>query len=246
MEKIVRNCLYGVYESYLIQNGRFMSHILDFAVWFLGRVSILLGPIIVFLGLGDSAWYFIYQILHLENRYKRLIISAGNSLILIVLILLLQPDLYESTYWTLHALIVTGGLGLSTFAFGLLVRKISRYDLNAPGRVEIHSQSRKYPGHKILRRSASYLGSFMLGLMSAGFNEAITIYILAFVVVLIVLTRTKWLVRDSLSSVSGLLLMFLSGALTGLFFVIFGQGNQQRTSVLGLETNFASIINHFV
>jgi len=236
----------AVKHYYLIQNGRFMSHILDFAVWFLGRGSIPLGPIIVIFGLGGSVWYFIHQILQFDNRNNRLGKSVGYSLILIVLILLLQPDLYESTYWTLHALIVAGGLGLSTFAFGMLVRKISRFDPSTPGFIEFHSQTRNNPPRNVFRRSASYLGIFMLGLISAGFNEAITIYILVFAFILFVLIRMRWLVREALYSKAGSLIVYFLGAITGLILVVFGQGNQQRASILGLETNITSIMNHYV
>jgi len=240
---------FGYWESvkyfYIHQNGRFMSHLLDFAAMLLGKNSIPLGPIIVIASLTGSIGFLLFQ-LQINGSVKyRLRKSAFFGFLIVILVLLMQPDLYESTFWTLHALILAGGLGFSTLAIGFLLRKARNGNPLIENFIK-EKWAAETSKKSILSKSFEVFLYFLFGLITAGFNEAITIFTIFFGFLIIILIFKGWKGLSKISRIGPFLIAYLVGNITGLLLVIFGPGNLQRTSELGLTTNLLMMFNDYL
>jgi hypothetical protein len=210
----------AILNSFQTLNGRLMSHFFDYIAQSLGKLSVPLGPIFILLGVGSSLFFLISQLLVGKNKNARYGMAALISLIILVLTFLIAPDIYESIYWTLHALILTGGLAAFNVTLGLLVR-------NMHNQVEAKGQF----GISLLFLALGFAGSL--------FNEAISIFMIAFFGMLLAGLILRWKILLRINLPAKPIASFLVGAIGGLIIIVFSPGNTQRFSKLGLSLNMA-------
>jgi hypothetical protein len=217
----------AIVDSFQTLNGRLMSHFVDYLALLLGKWSVPLGPILFLLGVGGSLCFLFAQLLVGQDRKVRYAMAALISLVILMLTFLLAPDLYESIFWTLHALILTGGLSAFNIALGLLVRYM-------PEKI---SPNRRV-GISLLFLGLGFIGSF--------FNEAITIFTIALFGIILAGVILRWRVFLKINLPVQPVVSFLIGAVAALFIIIFSPGNTRRFSALGLSLNLANKFSGFM
>ncbi len=171
----------AIFNNYLEINGRFSSHVLNYLAFSFGKASIPFGAMIAFLGVGASQYYFIRQLfIEKDNnvpkaKWNSRFIAILFALIVLVTTSLIAPALYESIYWTLHSLIVTGSLFLLNIFIGLvLVFTSGRYD-----------------GVGQLKQALVFA---LVGFFAMGFSEAASLFLFAVycLVVLILIVNKRF------------------------------------------------------
>ncbi len=206
----------AVLYNFQTLNGRLMSHVVDFLALAAGQWSVFLGPVFVLVGVGGSLAYFLAALIEIEGRKKRCALAGLISLAILASTLMAAPNLYESVFWSLHALILTGGLGALNLVLGLLARRTN-------GR----------------RRVETALVLLVLGFLGAFFNEAISILMLALFGMILagLVLRWKAFRQEGLPWLP--VLAFLLGASAALAFLVFSPGGSHRLSALGVSADLS-------
>jgi hypothetical protein len=223
-----RNGFFGaILNNYLEINGRFLSHVLNYLAFSFGKTSIPLGAMIAFLGTGASQ-YFLFRQLTIEktptvskDKRNTRFIAILFTLIVLVTTSLLAPALYESIYWTLHSLIVTGSLFLLNIFMGLvLVFTSGRYD-----------------GVGQLKQALIFA---LVGFCAMGFSEAAPLFLFAVygLVVLVLIVKKRF------SRYRGLVLGFLIGIVGGILVVGNAPASANRVGLLGFSLNLMDIFSN--
>lgn len=204
----------AVWNFFTTINGRFMSHVVNYLAFLLGAGSVPLGPLVLLAGLGSSLYYLLVAVLRPLPRRVVAVLSVG----LVFLAFVISTDPYQAIFWTLHALIVTGGLSLLTLALGVWVRAIRE------------------------RPSSGRLGLlFLLAFLSAGFHESIGILGIA---CFSLAAYLEWRSRkqDELRAGLPVALAGLAGTALGFIIVLSSSGNATRMATIGVSTELNKVV----
>ncbi len=209
-------------------NGRFASHVLNFLAISSGKANLLLGPLIAFLGVGASLYFFIMRlVLPRQNGSagisKRRSIAIISSTIILVTTSLMAPLLYESIIWTLHSLIITGSLVLMNIFMGLVLF--------------FSSEPLKPFGQTTLFLIFALLGFFAMGFSEAASLATLGIYCLVALI---------FLITNQIKKFWGLLAGFIFGVVSGILLVANAPASTNRFSNLGSSFNLLEILTNLV
>ncbi len=204
----------SVWNFFTTINGRFMSHIVNFLAFLLGSGSIPLGPLVLLAGLGSSLYYLFNAVLRPLTRRVVALLSAG----LVFLTFIISTDPYQAIFWTLHALIVTGGLSLLVLALGVWVRAVQ----NPPA----------------VDRPALL---FLLAFLSAGFHETIAILGIACLTAAAYLEWRSQAQREPPFRLP-VALAGLAGGVLGFLIVLTSSGNASRMATIGVSTELSKVV----
>jgi len=207
-------------------NGRFASHVLNFLAISLGKANLLIGPLIAFLGVGASLYFFILQlVLSQENGREclseRRFIGIISSIVVLVTTSLMAPLLYESIVWTLHSIIITGSLVLMNIFMGLVL-----FFSSGPS--------------KRFGQTTLFLIFALLGFCVMGFSEAASFATLG-IYCLVVLV---FLVTKQIRNHWGLLTGYIFGIVIGILLAANAPASSNRFNNLGSSFNPLEILTN--
>ena len=211
--------LNAVLEWFHLINGRFSGHVFNFLAFEFPSIEIFLGPITVLLFVGGSLFFLFQQLLHEFERSLRIKWSALCSLTLLGILFLVIPDLFESTLWNLHSILVSGGFTF-LLVFGALLLKQKRAENANPWLWGIFF--------------------FLWGLIGAGFNEVIAMLNIVLIGAVAVVLMIEKRGRKSRFSFTGLL-AYLLGSAIGLIVVITSAGDSSRITRLGFSAEIKAL-----
>jgi len=205
----------AIRNFYQTINGRFMSHLFNFTALLAGKATIPLGPLILLIGLGSSSLWVLRAIFKEANPFIQLLLPVGLPWFVFVI----SSDKFQAVIWSLHALIVTGGLSFLLLAIGVWLRL-----KNNP--------QRKY--------DLAIL--FFFSFLSAGFHETIAILGGS---IFFVLSWLEWRAaqfqRKSQKPTAAL--TGLAGVILGFGMVVFSPGNNTRVNTIGVSTDIQKILD---
>jgi hypothetical protein len=205
----------AVQNFYQTINGRFMSHVFNFALLEAGSASVPLGPVILLVGLGGSSLFVLKVIFPTFRPKNRLIISV----LLMFSAFIISSDKFQAIFWSLHALIVTGGLSFLMLGLGVWLR--------------IAGKPFRFADLGLL---------FLLCFLSAGFHETIAILggCLFFV-----LAWLEWRTarQNNFHPRLPAALVGLGGVVIGFALVVFSPGNFTRVNTIGVSNNSAEVLD---
>lgn len=204
----------AIQNFYQTINGRFMSHVVNFTALIFGQSSLSLGPLIFLLGLGGSSLWVLRGIFKEANRF--FLVSAVFGLTFLGFVI--SSDKFQAVIWSLHALIITGGLSFLLLAMGMWLR--------------LQHQSDRKIGLGIL---------LVLSFISAAFHETITILGVS---LFSVLSWLEWRAdqRNQQPRKLPVGLVGLTGSVWGFAMVIFSPGNFTRVNTIGVSTELNQIV----
>lgn len=204
----------AIQNFYQTVNGRFMSHLFNYTAFLFGGVTVPLGPLFLLIGLGGSSLWVLRVVFKEANCLLLALIAAGLALFAFVI----SSDKFQAVIWSLHALIVTGGLAFLLLAIGTWLRL-----LQTP-----------YRTHGL---AAFFIFSFL----SAGFHETIAILGGG---IFFVLGWLEWRAaqQDGKTKKLSLALAGLTGAIFGFALVIFSPGNFTRVNTIGVSTEANEVV----
>ncbi len=204
----------AIWNFYRGTNGRIMSHVFNFTAYLLGKSSVPLGPLVIALCFGGGLYALLRSFFPTTHRG----LLVGISSTITFFCFMVPPDQYRAVFWTLHAGIMGGG-----FLFLFLATTMWW---------KIQEQSPKLKNLVIL---------FFLALLSACFNEAISIIGGA---LFSGLTLMEWLFcrQDGNSPRIPIALYGLLGITLGFVIVVFSPGNHYRMDALGVATSYQDVI----
>ena len=172
----------AIFNSYNELNGRFTGHVLNFLAFSFGKASIPFSTLIAFLAVGGSLFYLFKRLFVVTNQTgfsnsrSSHLTSMPFSLIIIVPTSLMAPFLYESIYWTLHSLIVTG----SPFFVYIFIGLVLYFTTDSPKR---------------FGQSGIALVYALVGFCAMGFSEPVALFLLSLfsllVLILLILKNNK-------------------------------------------------------
>ncbi|MEN4013159.1 MAG: DUF6056 family protein [Bellilinea sp.] len=204
----------AVWNFFTTINGRLMSHIVNFLAFLLGSGSIPLGPLVLLAGLGSSLYYLLSAVLCPLPRRFAALISAGLAFFAFII----STDPFQAVFWTLHALIVTGGLSLLILALGVWARAVQASP--AAGRLAL---------------------LFLLAFLSAGFHESITILGMAcFGGAAYLEWRSPKQGEPRARLPVGL--AGLAGTALGFIIILSSSGNATRMATIGVSTELSRVV----
>ncbi|WP_322791580.1 DUF6056 family protein [Bellilinea sp.] len=205
----------AVQNFYQTINGRFMSHVFNFTLLEAGSASVPLGPVILLVGLGGSFLFVLKVIFPTFRPINRIIISIMT----VFLAFIISSDKFQAVFWTLHALIVTGGLSFLMLGLGVWLR--------------IAGKPYRFAGLGLM---------FLLCFLSAGFHETIAI---SGGSLFFVLSWLEWRRSQQDKSPRRLpaALSGLGGVVLGFGLVVFSPGNYTRVNTIGVSTDANEVLN---
>ncbi|MEW6505150.1 MAG: hypothetical protein AB1457_14405 [Chloroflexota bacterium] len=206
----------AIQNFYQTINGRFMSHLVNFTALLFGKASIPLGPLFLLIGLGCSSLWVWKTVFPGANRLFLILLGSG----LPWLVFVISSDKFQAVIWSLHALIVTGGLSFLLLAVGIWLRL-----LDAP--------QRKY----------ALMTLFIFSFLSAGFHETISLLGGSLFMMM------SWLEWRSVQNQGNnrklpAALIGLTGVMLGFGLVVFSPGNSTRINTIGVSTDANEVVDN--
>ncbi len=204
----------AIQNFYQTINGRFMSHLFNYTAFLFGRATVPLGPLFLLIGLGGSSLWVLRVVFKDANRLLLALIAAG----LLLFIFIISSDKFQAVIWSLHALIVTGGLAFLLLAIGTWLRL-----------------------RQIPYRMHGLAAFFIFSFLSAGFHETIAILGGS---IFFVLGWLEWRAAQQGGKTKRLPLALagLVGAILGFALVIFSPGNFTRVNTIGVSTEANEVV----
>lgn len=205
----------SIQNFYQTINGRFMSHVFNFTLLEAGSASVPLGPVILLAGLGGSCLFVLKAIFPIFRPINLFIISIT----LTFLAFIISSDKFQAIFWSLHALIVTGGLSFLTLGLGVWLR--------------IAGRPYRFVDLGLM---------FLLCFLSAGFHETIAILGGS---LFFVLSWLEWRTarQNRLHPRLPAALVGLGGVVIGFALVVFSPGNYTRVNTIGVSTDASEVLN---
>jgi hypothetical protein len=223
-----RNGFFGaIIKNFQEVNGRFASHVLNFLAISLGKTNLLIGPLIAFLGVGASLYFFIMRLVLSQQNGRaglsRRLIGIISSIIILVTASLMAPLLYESIVWTLHSIILTGSLVLMNIFIGLVI-----FFSSEPS--------------KRLGQTTLFLIFALLGFCAMGFSEAASVATLGIYCSVVLV----FLVTKQIRNQGGIIAGFIFGIVSGILLVANAPASTNRFNNLGSSFNPLEIIANLI
>jgi hypothetical protein len=215
----------AIFYAYQYQNGRLVSHVINFLALSLGNKGVPFGPLAA-LGLAGGSLFFLLAQLLEGERKARYAAALLSTLLVITAVFFIIPDLYNSVFWTLHAIIATGGM----FCLNILLGLLARFGPAQTGR---------------FRRFWLAGLCFLLSFAAAGFNEAASLVIIALLGLLGVLLLVISWQNKTRSALLVPVLIALAGSIAGLGLVLLAPGNNRRVYWLGFESEIAKVLSQY-
>jgi len=210
-----RGLFNSVIESYQYLNGRWLSHFINFLLYSTEEFFLHAAPLL-FIFLVFAIGYVLYPLF--GNDRQKYISIISISFFLTLLIILISPEFFLTSIWTLHVAILVGGLTCMLIASGLYVRLVIQ---EIPNQVQ----------WKFLLLN--------LALLSTSFHEGIAL--LAFYSYFsFFLSELKIRKSRELPVATYLLL----GAILGILSVFFASSNIHRAETLGASTDPLKIVTN--
>ncbi len=193
----------SIIESYLYLNGRWLSHVINYLLYSIDEFFIYTAPLLFFI-LAFAIGFVLYPLFGASQQRLFSIISI--SVFLTLLVILISPEFFLTSIWTLHVAILVGGLTCTLVACGLFIRLMIQ----------------KIPANGLWKFLL-----FLFALFSTSFHEAIGL--LAFYIYfLLLLLEIK--IRKSKQLPLAIYLLF--GAIIGIVSVLFTSSNINRAEIL--------------
>lgn len=210
-----RGLFNSIIESYQYLNGRWLSHVVNFLLYSTDEFFIKAAPLL-FLFLTFAIGFALYPLLGIDQKKYFSIIPI--SFFLTLLTILISPEFFLTSIWTLHVTILVGGLTSTLMTIGLFVRLMIQ---------EIRSNGR---------------WKFMLLLMavfSTSFHEGIAL--LAFYIYSLFFFLE---IKERKSKELPLATYLLIGSIFGILSVFFSSSNLNRASILGATSEPSQILTN--
>lgn len=215
----------AIFYAYQYQNGRLVSHVINFLALSLGNKGVPFGPLVALGMAGGSLFFLLAQLLEGERK-ARYAAALFSALFVITAVFFIIPDLYNSVFWTLHAIIATGGM----FCINILLGLLARYG---------PAQTSRF------RRFLLAGSCFLLSFAAAGFNEAASLVIIALLGLLgVFLVVVSWQNKNRSALLVPVLIAFV-GSIAGLGLVLLAPGNNRRVSWMGFESEIAKVLSQY-
>ena len=202
---------------------------LNFLALSFGKTSIPFGPLIAVLGVGGSLFYLFNRLFIVRSQNGNGSLKTAHlmsflfSSIVIVTTSLMAPFLYESIDWSLHSLIVTGGLFLANFFIGLVLYFTS----DSPKR---------------FGQIGISLVFALVSFCAMGFSEPAALFLLSIYSLIIIILA----VNKKITKYLGLIIGFAIGAGCGFLMVALSPGSANRVGLIGVSLLPNEVFYHFL
>lgn len=212
-----RGLFNSIIDSYQYLNGRWLSHIVNYLFYSFDEFFIHSAPFL-FLFLVFAINFVLSSLIELDR--KKLTFTIPVAFFLTVLVILISPEFFLTSIWTLHVAILVGGITFMLVAIGLFLRLTMQ----------------QIP----LKPQWNFL-LFMLGLFSTAFHEGIAImafyvYCLLFLFEIKVQGRIRDLPKAA---------YLLAGAILGIISVFFSASNLNRARILNDPSEPSNFLMNF-
>ncbi|GAP11937.1 hypothetical protein BECAL_03136 [Bellilinea caldifistulae] len=114
-----RGLFNSIIDSYQYLNGRWLSHLINFLLYSTNEFFLRAAPLL-FPFLAIAIGFILYPVFRKSREKIFSLISI--SFFLTLLVILISPEFFLTTIWTLHVAILVGGLTCTLMASGLFIR----------------------------------------------------------------------------------------------------------------------------
>ncbi|MEW6181452.1 MAG: DUF6056 family protein [Chloroflexota bacterium] len=204
----------AIQNFYQTINGRFMSHLFNYTALLFGQASVPLGPLFLLAAVGSSSLWVLSALFREANRLFLVLTALGLTFFVFVI----SSDKFQAIIWSLHALIVSGGLSFLLLALGSWLRL------------------RNMP-----HRRSALAALFIFSFLAAGFHETIAILEGG---IFFLLGWLEWraVQQDGKTRKIPVALLGLTAALLGFALVVFSPGNLTRVDTIGVSTEANKVL----
>lgn len=209
-----RGLFNSIIDSYQYLNGRWLSHIVNYLLYSTDEFFIHSAPLL-FLFLVFAINFVLNSLIELDRKKQPFTITVAFFLTLLVI--LISPEFFLTSIWTLHVAILVGGITFMLVAIGLFLRLTTQ-------RIPV-------------KTSWNFL-LFMLALFSTSFHEGIAI--IAFYVYCLLLLfeiKVQGRIRDLPKAA-----YLIAGAILGIISVFFAASNLNRARILNDSSELSNFL----